>query len=227
MPTKARLYIYANICLGTAVLAICLLHSWESTDPRRFLCYLALTMVASTLKVRLPGMTGTISLNFLFVLIALADLSFSETVVVATCGALVQSLWKRKTPPKVVQVAFNTAVLAGSAAFAYRAGRYLLSGLAASYLPVLICLSATLYFFSNTFLVSGVISLIENERLSDVWHRCHLWTFPYYLAGAGVAGVMSVCNRTAGWQAALLILPAVYLVYVFYRQCVLRLAPPT
>ena len=224
MSTKAKLYVFANIGVGAAVLMACLFHSWQSPDPTRYLCYLALTILASTLKVRLPGLTGTMSLNFLFVLISLADLGFSETVVVATCGALVQSLWKRRTPPKLVQLAFNTAVLASSAAFAYRAGRMLLSGMSMHHLPVLLSLSATLYFFSNTFLISGVIALVENQRLAEVWYRCHLWTFPYYLAGAAVAGLMSVCNRSAGWQSSLLILPAVYLVYLFYKQCVMRLA---
>ena len=224
MSTKAKLYIYANVALGSAVFAICLLFSWQSADPVRFACYLLLTMVASTLKVHLPGMTGTISLNFLFVLIALADFGFSETVLVATCGALVQSLWKRRTPPKLVQLAFNTAVLASSAAFAFQAGRFLLAGHAAHYLPVLLALSSTLYFFSNTFLISGVISLVEHQRLADVWLRCHLWTFPYYLVGAAVAGLVSVCSSAVGWQAALLVLPVMYFLYVFYRQCVQRLA---
>ena len=226
MSTKAKLYVFANIGVGAAVLTTCLFYSWQSPDPLRYLCYLALTIVASTLKIRLPGLTGTMSLNFLFVLIALADLGFSETVVVATCGALVQSLWKRKTPPKLVQLAFNTAVLASSAAFAYRAGRLLLAGMSGHHLPILLSVSATLYFFSNTFLISGVIALVEHQRLAEVWYRCHLWTFPYYLAGAAVAGLMSVCNRSAGWQSSLLILPAVYLVYLFYKQCVMRLARP-
>jgi hypothetical protein len=223
MSVKAKLYIYANVALGAAVLANSLAFSWQSPDPLRYLCYLLLTIIASTLKVRLPGMNGTMSLNFLFVLMAVADLGFSEAVLFAACGALVQSLWRRKTRPNVVQVAFNTAVLTSSAGLAYVAARILLPE-TARYLPMVLCLGATLYFFSNTFLVSGVISLVERRRLYEVWCRCHLWTFPYYLAGAAMAGMLSVCNHSAGWRLTLLLAPASFLFYLFYKQCVSRLA---
>jgi hypothetical protein len=37
-----------------------------SRDPLKFLCYLVIALVASRLKVNLPGITGTMSVNFLF-----------------------------------------------------------------------------------------------------------------------------------------------------------------
>jgi hypothetical protein len=226
MSIRAKLYIYANILVGAAVLACCLLFTGPPASPSRLTCYFVLAMLASTLKVRLPGVTGTISLSFLFVLIAIADLGWSETVQIAAGSAVVQSLWNRRKRPQLIQVAFNAAVLATSASFAWRAGRFLTPGAPGYYLPLLLALSATLYFFSNTFLVSGVISLVEQRPLLEVWNRCHLLTFPYYLAGAAAAALVSYCSRSVGWQAALLALPAMYLVYLFYKQCVERLSPP-
>jgi hypothetical protein len=40
------------------VLCSALLH-WQSADVTRFLCYLAVAVLASSLKVQLPGIDGT------------------------------------------------------------------------------------------------------------------------------------------------------------------------
>ncbi len=68
-------------------------------------------MVASAMKIRLPGFKTTISPNFVFILVGIALFSFGETVLIGLGGALVQSLWKTQTRPKPVQVLFNAACL--------------------------------------------------------------------------------------------------------------------
>jgi hypothetical protein len=79
MPPKAKLFIALAIIPGLTMLSLGVSH-WESADPVRFTIYLLLALVASTLKVRLPGLTGTMSMNFLFILIGVSQLSFSETL---------------------------------------------------------------------------------------------------------------------------------------------------
>ncbi len=224
MPNRAKLYITAIIVLGLSVLLSTTVFSWHSPDPYRWSSYLLITILASMFKVRLPGLTGTMSLNFLFVLIGLVEFGISETVLLAFAGAIVQSVWKTKTRPKLVRLSFNTAVLVISAALAHRTTHLLLAGEASRYLPVLLTASATVYFFSNTLLVSGVLSLIERRSLRQIWQQCHLWTFPYYLAGGAIAGLISVSSRTVGWQLPLVSLPMIYFVYRFYRLYVDRLA---
>ena len=56
----------------------------------RFFCYLAVAVLASGLKVQLPGIDGTMSVNFLFILLGVLELSLPETLVIgctATPGA--------------------------------------------------------------------------------------------------------------------------------------------
>jgi hypothetical protein len=170
----------------------------------------------------LPGISGNISTNFLFVLIATALFSLTETVVLASVACLVQCLWKAKRRPKPVQVLFNVAVLVLSSGVSYQL-THRLAGESSANLSILLVLSACLYFTINTFLVSGVLSLVDNKPLMQVWQQCYLWSFPYYLAGAAVAGLLMVSSRNVGWATSLLILPIMYLVYVFYSMCVERL----
>jgi hypothetical protein len=72
-----------------------------------------------------------------------------------------------------------------------------------------------------------VLSLVQGKSLFAVWQQCYLWSFPYYLAGAAIAGLAVSTSRSAGWVMSLLILPVMYLVYVFYRICVERVAGTT
>src|SRR5947199_10826107 len=110
MPTKAKTFIALAIVPGLMMLALGISH-WESDDPVRFTIYLLLALVASTLKVRLPGITGTMSLNFLFILLGISQLSFSETVLLGAVATIMQCIWKSRTRPSIPQVLFNIASL--------------------------------------------------------------------------------------------------------------------
>src|SRR5205814_9209469 len=46
---------------------------------------------------------------------------------------------------------------------------------------------------------------------------CYFSSFTYYLVGAGVAAVIVSLNQAFNWEASLLVLPAVYLIYRSYR----------
>ena len=216
MPSRAKFCIGVTIALGLAVLGAGLLFQWQPTPHTRYLSYLALALLAATRKVRLPKIQGTVSLNFLFILVGVAELSLGETLLLACPAAAVQCLWKPKSPPKLIQVLFNVAVLAISAALAHSLSRLLnpLGGLA-----LLLALATTILYVANTGLVSLVLSLLSEQPLSRVWRQCHLWTFPYYLVGAGIVGVLLVSERAVGWMPALLALPVMYLIYLYYGFC--------
>ena len=82
---------------------------------------------------------------------------------------------------------------------------------------VLLVGTACTYFVANTVPVAGVIALTEHKSIKNIWSDAYFWSFPYYLVGAGVAGLVSWLNRIVDWQTSLLILPAVYLIYRSYR----------
>src|SRR5712692_3489946 len=69
----------------------------------------------------------------------------------------------------------------------------------------------------------GIIAMTERRNPLVVWKECYLWSFPYYLLGAMVAGGVSIINRSLGWQVAILVLPIVYWIYRSYRGYLDRL----
>jgi hypothetical protein len=84
-------------------------------------------------------------------------------------------------------------------------------------------MAACVYFVANTVPVAAVISLTERRSLRRIWADCYFWSFPYYLVGAGVAGMMSWLHDFTDWQTSLLILPVVYLIYRSYQLYLKRL----
>ena len=222
MTKRTQIYIGLTIASGGALVASCLTSEGVKGHSGAYLVCCILAWLSSTLKVRLPGITGTISVNFLFILIAIGMFSFAETVLLASAACIVQCLWRTRSRPSLVQVSFNVAALAISSGAAYRLS-HLLAGTERAHSAVLLTVAATFYFTADTMLVSGVLALIQDKSLFAVWQQCYLWSFPYYLVGAAIAGLTIETNRALGWEMSLLILPVMYLVYVFYRICVGRL----
>lgn len=217
MATKAKLYIGITVALGFALLGGSLAWFRDFPDMTRFLACLSLACIASTLKVRLPGLRGTISVNFVFILMGIPQLSLSEMIILSFAAALTQCLWRPKTRPKLIQVLFSACALAIGTAVAYKAAHAISSQPA-----TLIALipAATVFFAMNTGMVSLVLALISNSPLSTVWKQCQLWTLPYYLVGAAIASVASTSAPAAGWRLSLLPLPLMYLVYCYFLWCV-------
>ncbi len=221
MATKAKLYIAITAALATAILAE-VAARWNPENLGRFFLFSALAMLASAMKIRLPGFKTTISTNFVFLLIGMAMLSFGETVLIGLGGALMQSLWKTQTRPKPVQVLFNGACLTVCTAAAFWTSHAVPSMLGLNSMAVMMVLGACVYVVLNTGLVSLVISLAEGRSLTELWSSCYEWTFPYFLMGAAVAGLASAASHGTNLGVALLIVPAMYFVYVYYRMHIVR-----
>ena len=214
MSPAPRAFIAAVVLCGMGVLTYSLLlHEWGQS-PLKFSCYLVIALAASRLKVNLPGITGTMSVNFLFLLLGVLELSLSETMALGCAAVVVQCIGRDRPVP--VQVSFNVCSTAVAIAVTFFAYRYavLHSGVHA---PMLLFAAACIYFVGNTLPVAIVISLTERRPLHRIWHDCYFWSFPYYLVGAGVVGMMSWLHHFTDWQTSLLTLPVVYLIYRSYR----------
>src|ERR1700730_2420261 len=102
MSLLARGYLFGTALAGAVALASGL-SPWQSSDMIRFICYLLIASLASGLKVHLPGIKGTMSVNFFFVLVCVSTLSLSETLVIACAGTILQCVFRSKSKPKLVQ----------------------------------------------------------------------------------------------------------------------------
>src|SRR5512141_556787 len=114
MTASARAFIGLTASVGIVAIAYAMLH-WTSADPVRFVCYLAVALLASGLKVSLPGINGSMSVNFLFILLGIVELSYPETLVIGCAAALVQCFWGVNGSVKPVHVLFNVCSMMATA----------------------------------------------------------------------------------------------------------------
>ncbi len=216
LPARASIYIYMIIAAGFGLLVYGALH-WQSQSVSQFLGYFVMALLAGTCKVRLPRLTSTISLSFVLILVAIAELGYAEAVWLSASVAVVQTMWRARRPLKPIRVAFNTANLVLSTSAAFFVCRTALDLAPSELLPVLLVLATAILYASNSAMVAAVLCLAEHKPMRDMWQQCYFWSFPYYLAGAAVSGLMIATARGAGWPFSFLVLPILTMIYISYR----------
>src|SRR6476660_2395678 len=223
MPIRAKVFITGTAIIGIVV-ASGAFWNWHSEDPLRFLCYLAIAVIASGLKVALPGIDGTMSVNFLFILLGILELSLPETLAIGCSATLIQCLWRTRESPNPAKIIFNVfSMMANAVALSYFIYHRFEAFTQYHGSPLLLMVCAFVYFLANTLPVSIIIALTENKSFRRIWSECYFWSFPFYLVGAAVIGLVGFLNRHVGWQTSLLVLPVIYWVYRSYRMYLGRL----
>lgn len=178
----------------------------------------ALAAVTSRMKVKLPGINGTMSVNMPFFLIAVVNLSALEAVMIAGISTVVQCWPKRDGKFKPVQMLFNVSMMACAASMASLLWHSSWLGRSAWASEPLMLASATATFFlGQTAPVAGIITLTEGTALRRIWMSLAQLSFPYYVVSAGVTSMVNVISHHTGWQFALAAFPVMYAIYKSFQ----------
>jgi putative nucleotidyltransferase with HDIG domain len=215
IPGRARPFVFF-VCAAGALCLLAGLVPWHSSHSLLFLSYLLLTIAASLLKSVLPGSDGTVSVVFVFFLVGICNMTLSETMVLAGVATVVQCFWHARNRLSFIHFAFNLAQLALAITASYWTYILLFSHVFHSKAPLPLLVSAIVFFLFNSIPVATVVALAENISIIEKWDRSYSWTFPYYLIGAAIAGLIQFVNRLTGWEMSFLVLPAVYVIYRSY-----------
>jgi hypothetical protein len=216
--TKLRQHAI-NAYIGSIILLGCIallgaVFTWESHDPLRFVSFLIAAALASVLKVRLPGVTGAVSVLAIFVLVSIANLSLPEAIVLGSAAMLVQCTWLTQVRAKPVQVAFSVdahAIAIYVSSFLFHLVRPHSSQLLS------LGLLAAVFYLTNTFPVAYVIALTEKKSVLNQW-REYRWTLAFYVVGCSMAWLVSTVPNSVQWELPIICLPLVYMVHRSNRE---------
>jgi diguanylate cyclase (GGDEF)-like protein/putative nucleotidyltransferase with HDIG domain len=214
LPARAQVFVGLVIAAGIVPLLQAAIHQ-SSKNIAEFICYLGICILSSRLRVTLPGITGTLSVNFLFILVGIAELGYAEAITLGAIAMLAQSLFPGR--PTAMQLTFNVCAGTLSTALAYLVYHNPYLNALIGSRPLLLCLTASVYFIVNAGCIAVVISFSEGKPLQKILVECYFWSFPYYLVGAGIAGAISWFNHAFNWETSLLFVPAIYLIFRSYR----------
>src|SRR5579884_2286034 len=213
----AAAYLWAHIALGASVLCWTAIY-WRAYDEPRFFSYIVVAAIASTLKIRLPGLQGTVSVGFLFPLIGIVDLTIPDAVLIGLVCTLAQCFWRPQHRPVPIQLLFNASALAVTiyvSGFAYASAGALPE-------PIRLCILSAVYFAANTFSVAGIIALTEAKPLAGIM-RQHRFFLPYYTAGTSLAWLIGTMPPAIQWELPIVCLPIVYVVHRSYQKHLLQI----
>lgn len=214
MSLAAHSYIAAVLAGGLFCLSRA---DWEMKHPLRFGCYMAICLLSSAMKINLPGILGTMSTNFLFVLLGILDLGSGQTILMGGLGALLQCVWKPKSRLRPIQTAFSVMNITIAVFASYAVYHWPLAQRISQDTPVLLIAASLTYFMLNTSGIAAVVALTEHKSLITTWRNCYFWSFPFYLVGASIAWVFGALTGANHSQGLLLLLPVIYAIYRSYR----------
>ncbi len=219
---KARTFIVCVTLIGWGVFAYGL-SRWTSKDAFFFCSFLYLGMLATGLRVRHSFRAEAMPVQFLFVVVALKELSFSEMLLLAAAVSMLEHFSKPKTRLLSPDALFHAAVMtlaAGSAWLVYSTSPAIRSTLAA---PLVLMLAASVYFAVSTLLAAQAIALRDKASVRRLWQDLHLQSYPYYVVGAAMASIFQISERGFDWMAYLFALPVLYLLQRSYRLYIDRI----
>jgi hypothetical protein len=208
----AKAFVALMALTGAAALAYGFMH-WRLGDPTQFAVWLAVAIAASLLKVKLPGVNGSMSVNLPFFLIVAAKLNIGEALAIACISSLAQSLLRSSRKPS--RMVFNAATLTVGvwlAALAFNTASQ-----HQFVLPIAIAAAAGAYFLGNTVPVALILCFAEGQSLLSTWGRIAGLTYPYYLLGASLAATVCGGQSNISWTIPLVLLVAMYFTYRSYR----------
>jgi len=220
LPMKAKVMIGM-----VAVASLCALSfgvaRWQSQAWPQLVLLLIAAPLSSRLKVKLPGMTSSMSGSFPVILLGVTQLGLFGSLLVAVTAAVAQS-YTSGGKTKSIQFIFNACTLLNAAGLAYLAYHsQIFAAHRAGHTMSLVLASAT-YFLANTAPVASIIGLTEGGNPFALWHKVFLWSFPNYLIGAGLTAIVSAFTTVSGLATVATLLAVLYGVYQSYKVYVGR-----
>jgi hypothetical protein len=221
LPVKAKVMIGM-----VAVASLCALSigafRWETQAWPQLVLLLAAAALSSRFKVKLPGMTSSMSGNLPVILLAVTQLGLFASLLVAVTAGIAQSYTPGGKKTKPIQFVFNACTLLNASGTAYLAYHSRMAGAFNAMHTLSLVLAAGAYFLANTAPVAGIIGLTEGGNPFALWHRVFLWSFPNYVVGAGLTAIASAFSAVTGPATVAALMFVLFAVHQSYKLYVGR-----
>jgi len=169
-----------------------------------FTTFAACALFASARKVRIPGLEGNFSLNFIVLLAAARRLPLIELQLVAAACAVLQSYWRPLRQPQWIQTVFNSANMVVSIS----AAKWAMESAAVftnTWHFLNVGVAAAIYYLVNTGLTATVLVLVTEGGFRDIWHRWSFHALPHFLLGSVIVSAWILLPADKALQNFLLL----------------------
>ncbi len=220
LPIKAKVMIGMGVVASLCALALGAVR-WQTQAWPQLTLLLAAAALSSRFKVKLPGLTSSMSGNLPVILLGVTQLGLFASLLVAITAAIAQS-YSGGNKTKPIQFVFNACTLLNAAGLAYLAYHSQIFAAHATAHTLSLVLAAVTYFLANTAPVASIIGLTEGGNPFVLWHKVFLWSFPNYVIGAGLTAIASTFSTISGLTTLATLLAVLFAVYQSYKMYVAR-----
>ena len=217
-----QVYMWSLVIAG-AVITLVSIYALPFSNLDASFVFLAFMVMASSLvAIKIPRVSGRITVADTFVFLTLLLYGGAAAIVVSALEGIAATLIISKRPRTIL---FNSAILATSTFFTVIV-------LYATFGPPVgivspkdynqkfftaICLMALVQYIANTTLIAIEKANKINESVWNTWRTYYLWTSVTYFAGASAAGIIAILIKTYNFYAIVATVPIILIIFFTYQ----------
>jgi signal transduction histidine kinase/ActR/RegA family two-component response regulator len=186
----------------------------------RFVFLCLMVMASSLIAIRIPRVSGRITVADTFIFLTLLLYGGAAAIVMSALEGVTATLVISKKPRTIL---FNSAILATSTFFTvavvfWRFGSpvQIKRGFTSDFF-IPICVMALVQYIANTTLIAIEKSHKINESVWNTWRTYYLWTSVTYIAGASAAGIVAILISKNGFYAVVATAPIILIICFTYQ----------
>lgn len=220
-PNVVQFYMWSLIVLGMVIIATAAYEFPRGSVDIRLVPLSAMVVASSLVTVRIPRVSGRITVADTFVFLTLLLYGGAVAVLISALEGLCATLLISKRPRTIL---FNSAILSTST-FLTATVLYLTfgspvevirGGFSADFF-LTICVMALVQYVANTTLIAVEKSYKINESVWYTWKNYYLWTSVTYFAGASAAGIVAILVTTYNFYAVVATVPIILIIGFTYQ----------
>lgn len=217
----AHLYMWSLVVFGSAIILLSLYRFPFDRIGLRLLLLSSMVVASSLIAVRIPRVSGRITVADTFIFLTMLLYGGAAAVVMSALEGVCTTLLISNRPRTIL---FNSAILATSTfltatVFTLVVGSptdIVTVGFSANFF-IAICVMALVQYIANTVLIAVEKSFKINESIWHTWKTYYLWTSVTYFAGASAAGIIANLIHNYGFYAVVATVPIIVIIYFTYQ----------
>ena len=217
----AQGYMWSLVVIGSSILLIAVYEFPLDLLDLRFVLLSLMVVASSLVAVRIPRVSGRITVADTFVFLTMLLYGGPAAIVISALEGVCATPTISKRPRTIL---FNSAILATStfitvAVLTWVAGSPIsvtANGFSANFF-LAICAMAMVQYIANTTLVAVEKSYKIGESTWNTWKTYYLWTSVTYFAGASAAGIVAILIKTYGFYAVVATVPIILIICFTYQ----------
>ena len=217
----ARIYMWSIVVCGSLISLVSLYQLQFANLTRPFILLALFVSVSSLVAVRIPRVSGRITVADTFIFLTLLLYGGAAAVVLSALEGVCTTLLISKKPRTILLnasvLATSTFITASALTLVFGPPRQIVSAAYSPNFLIAICFMAFVQYLANTSLIAVEKSYKINESIWQTWKKYYLWTSMTYFAGASAAGIIAHSIGLFGLYAMIATVPIILIIYFTYR----------